>query len=65
MILLIGCESDNQEQNIEFNYSIRRRYKRLSENALETVFYPTNKIRLPVNKENVIKSGLVKKKIVI
>jgi len=32
------------------------------ENALETVFYPTNKIRLPVNKENVIKSGLVKEK---
>ena len=31
-------------------------------NALETVFYPTNKIRLPVNKENVIKSGVVKEK---
>lgn len=32
------------------------------ENALETVFYPTNKIRLAVNKENVIKSGVVKEK---
>ena len=31
------------------------------ENALETVFYPTNKIRLPVNKENVIESGIVSK----
>ena len=31
------------------------------ENALETVFYPTNKIRLPVNKENVIESGIVNK----
>ena len=32
------------------------------ESTLETVFYPTNKIRVPVNKENVIKSGLVKEK---
>ena len=31
------------------------------ENALETVFYPTNKIRLSVNKENVIESGIVNK----
>ena len=31
-------------------------------NALETVFYPTNKIRLPVDKENVIKSVVVKEK---
>lgn len=28
-------------------------------NALETVFYPTNKIRVPVNIDNVIKSGIV------
>ncbi|MGS2741531.1 protein O-mannosyl-transferase family [Sinomicrobium sp. M5D2P17] len=27
-----------------------------------TVFYPTNKIRVPVNKENVLRSGLVKNK---
>ena len=26
------------------------------------IFYPTNKIRVPVNVENVIKSGLVKEK---
>ena len=29
---------------------------------LEMVYYPTNKIRIPVNKENVLKSGLVKEK---
>ena len=29
-------------------------------NTQELVFYPTNKIRLPVNKENVLKSGVVK-----
>ncbi len=29
---------------------------------LKTIFYPTNKIRVPVNKENVLKSGLVKEK---
>ncbi len=32
------------------------------ESDLETVFYPTNKIRVPVNKENAIKYGLVKAK---
>ncbi|MDG1571037.1 DUF2723 domain-containing protein [Robiginitalea sp. M366] len=32
------------------------------ESTLETVFYPTNKIRVPVNKENVLASGLVKAK---
>ena len=29
-------------------------------NTQELVFYPTNKIRLPVNKSNVLKSGVVK-----
>ena len=33
-----------------------------SENELETVFYPTNKIRVSVNKEKVLASGLVGKK---
>ena len=32
------------------------------ESTLQTVFYPTNKIRVPVNKENVLSSGLVKEK---
>ncbi|WP_411030046.1 DUF2723 domain-containing protein [Spongiimicrobium sp. 3-5] len=33
-----------------------------SESNLDIVYYPTNKIRIPVNKENVLKSGLVKEK---
>ncbi|HMB62201.1 MAG TPA: DUF2723 domain-containing protein [Eudoraea sp.] len=33
-----------------------------SESTLDLVYYPTNKIRIPVNKENVLKSGLVKEK---
>ena len=32
----------------------------LPESQLESVFYPTNKIRVSVNKENVLKSGIVK-----
>ncbi|WP_268225560.1 glycosyltransferase family 117 protein [Sinomicrobium oceani] len=32
------------------------------ENTKSTIFYPTHKIRVPVNKENVLKSGLVKAK---
>jgi hypothetical protein len=33
-----------------------------SENNLNIVYYPTNKIRIPVNKTNVMESGLVKEK---
>ncbi len=33
-----------------------------SESTLDLVYYPTNKIRIPVNKENVLASGLVKEK---
>ena len=33
-----------------------------SEDALNIVYYPTNKIRIPVNKKNVLESGLVKQK---
>jgi hypothetical protein len=32
------------------------------ESTLELIYYPTDKIRVPVNKENVLKSGLVKEK---
>ncbi len=32
------------------------------ESTLELVYYPTDKIRVPVNRENVLKSGLVKEK---
>ena len=33
-----------------------------SESTLDLVYYPTNKIRIPVNKANVLASGLVKEK---
>ena len=33
-----------------------------SEDVLNYVYYPTKKIRIPVNKENALKSGLVKEK---
>jgi len=33
---------------------------RLPKSQQETIFYPTNKLRIPVNKENVLKSGVVK-----
>jgi len=32
------------------------------ENTLDLVYYPTKKIRIPVNKKNVLESGLVKEK---
>ena len=34
----------------------------LPESTLDLVYYPTHKIRVPVNKENVLRSGLVKLK---
>ncbi len=33
-----------------------------SDNTLNIVYYPTNKIRIPVNKQHVLESGLVKEK---
>ncbi len=33
-----------------------------SESTLDLVYYPTHQVRIPVNKENVLKSGLVKEK---
>lgn len=33
-----------------------------SEEIQNTVYYPTNKIRVPINKQNVLRSGLVKEK---
>lgn len=42
--------SDNPKTKVEFG------------EGQEIVFYPTHKIRVPVNKENVLKSGLVKEK---
>lgn len=34
-------------------------YSDLPESQTEMIYYPTNKIRIPVNKENVLKSGIV------
>ncbi len=42
--------------------SQNREIDHLPQNYLNQIFYPTNKIRVPVNKENVLKSGLVKEK---
>jgi hypothetical protein len=33
---------------------------KIPQGTLDLVYYPTNKIRVPVNKENVLKSGIVK-----
>ncbi|QCX01240.1 DUF2723 domain-containing protein [Aggregatimonas sangjinii] len=44
----------SQQENIDIDA--------YSESFLNTVYYPTNKIRIPVNKENALSSGLVKEK---
>ncbi len=49
----------------KFRYLLEKRGADLgeySESNLDIVYYPTNKIRIPVNKENVLKSGVVKEK---
>ena len=44
----------SQQENIDIDA--------YSESFLNTVYYPTNKIRIPVNKQNVLSSGIVKQK---
>ncbi len=49
----------------KFKYILEKQGAELSEYAestLDLVYYPTNKIRVPVNKKNVLESGLVKEK---
>ncbi|WP_010518490.1 glycosyltransferase family 117 protein [Croceivirga radicis] len=49
----------------KFKYLLEKQGRDLSgfsESNLDIVYYPTNKIRIPVNKENVLASGLVKPK---
>ena len=56
-------ESDKPQT--KFRYLLEKRGADLSEYSesnLDIVYYPTHKIRIPVNKENVLKSGLVKEK---
>ncbi|AWX45092.1 hypothetical protein HME9304_02101 [Flagellimonas maritima] len=49
----------------KFKYLLEKQGADLSsypESNLDIVYYPTNKIRIPVNKQNVLESGLVKEK---
>lgn len=49
----------------KFKYLLQKQGADLSEysdNNLNIVFYPTHKVRIPVNKKNVLESGLVKEK---
>ncbi|TAI47062.1 DUF2723 domain-containing protein [Flagellimonas allohymeniacidonis] len=49
----------------KFKYLLEKQGADLSEypeSNLDIVYYPTNKIRIPVNKQNVLESGLVKQK---
>jgi hypothetical protein len=49
----------------KFKYLLEKQGADLSnypESNLDIVYYPTNKIRIPVNKKNVLESGLVKTK---
>jgi cbb3-type cytochrome oxidase subunit 3 len=51
----------NDDNNVEA--LLKRQGRDISQfpsSYLKTIFYPTNKVRIPVNKENVLKSGLVK-----
>ena len=55
---------DSDKPQTKFKYVMERQGTDISlqpPHILETVFYPTNKIRIPVHKENVLKSGLVRK----
>ncbi|MDH3796781.1 MAG: hypothetical protein OER83_07905, partial [Flavobacteriaceae bacterium] len=56
-------QSDNPQT--KFKYILNKQdidISDLPESTLDIVYYPTYKIRVPVNKENVLKSGLVKLK---
>ena len=55
--------SDNPQTKIK--YILEKQgadLSQYSEGNLDIVYYPTNKIRIPVNKQNVLESGLVKEK---
>lgn len=56
-------ESDKPQT--KFKYLLEKRGADLSaysESTLDIVYYPTHKIRVPVNKKNVLESGLVKER---
>lgn len=55
--------SDNPQTKLRYIMEKQGRdFSEFAESTLDLVYYPTNKIRVPVNKENVLKSGLVKPK---
>ena len=56
---------DSDKPQTKIKYNLQKQGADISqypESTLDLVFYPTNKIRIPVNKENVLKSGIVKQK---
>ncbi len=56
---------DSDEPRTKFKYLFEQRgadMSQYSEDTQNLVYYPTDKIRVPVNKENVLESGLVKEK---
>ena len=55
----------SDKPHTKFKYIIQKQGDDISEypeSNLDIVYYPTNKIRIPVNKKNVLESGLVKLK---
>lgn len=55
----------SDESKTKFRYLLESQgadLSQYSENTLNLVYYPTHKIRVPVNKKNVLESGLVKAK---
>ena len=57
--LMNWIASDHPRTKIKDLLQKTGREMNLPESQLEGAFYPTNKIRVPVNKENVLKSGIV------
>ncbi len=57
---------DSDEPKTKLKYILERQENidmdAYSESAQNIVYYPTNKLRIPVNKKNVLESGLVKEK---
>ncbi len=58
----IGSDAPRTKLRSVIGTSENRDTSDYSENTLDIIFYPTNLIRIPVNKKNVLESGLVKQK---
>ena len=55
-------DSDKPQTKMKFILQNDYDISKISESYLDNVYYPTNKIRVPVNKKNVLETGLVKEK---